>query len=76
MMRVLDLRSFAVENSVLLRCGVVSLLDWSTVSNRPEELKTQIRSGVWDWIYLAQYRDRWWVLINMIMNVYMIRADM
>ena len=69
---LLGFRSCAVDFSVLLDCGVASLRDWSTVSNRPEELKTQIWSGAWDWIYMAQYRDWWWVLMNMIMEVYMI----
>jgi hypothetical protein len=22
-----------------------------------------------DWIKLAQYRDRWWALVNMVMNL-------
>jgi hypothetical protein len=22
-----------------------------------------------DWIYLSQYRDRWWTLTNLVMNV-------
>jgi hypothetical protein len=29
----------------------------------------EIRWKVVDWIYLAQNRDRWWALVNMVMNL-------
>jgi hypothetical protein len=30
---------------------------------------TEIRSGGMDWIYLAQFRDQWLALVNMVMSL-------
>jgi hypothetical protein len=32
------------------------------------DLKRDIRWGSVDWIVMAQDRDQWWVLVNMVMN--------
>jgi ribosome biogenesis protein Nip4 len=29
----------------------------------------EIGWGSVDWIHLAQYRDRWWAVVNMVMNL-------
>jgi hypothetical protein len=29
----------------------------------------EVRCGAVDWIELAQDRDRWWVLVNAVMNL-------
>jgi len=29
------------------------------------------KSGGVDWMHLAQDRDQWWVLVNMVMNVWL-----
>jgi hypothetical protein len=28
--------------------------------------------GSWDWIDLAQGRDRWWALVNVLMNLHVL----
>jgi len=30
----------------------------------------EVEWGVVDWIHLAQYRDQWWALVNMVMNLW------
>jgi len=30
---------------------------------------TEVRREVVDWIHLAQGRDQWWALVNMVMNI-------
>jgi hypothetical protein len=35
-------------------------------------IKISLREMAWgamDWIHLAQYRDYWWALVNMVMNI-------
>ena len=29
----------------------------------------KVKFGGMDWIKLAQYRDRWWALVNVVMNL-------
>jgi hypothetical protein len=36
---------------------------------RPEDIKMDLQEDGWgDWIYLARDMDRWWVLVNRVMN--------
>jgi hypothetical protein len=42
---------------------------YNILVGRPEGRIPLGRPGDVDWIHWAQYRDRWWALVNMVMNI-------
>jgi len=43
---LLGFRTCTVDLSIILKCSVASLRDWSSISHSPEELKTRICLGL------------------------------
>jgi hypothetical protein len=56
------------------KCHTINVLGSQVVSHRwDDDIKMDLHKAVWggmDWINLTQDRDRWWVLVNAVMNLW------